>query len=246
MQFAPLYPLLYKVLQPTFPSCLWTGSTQSPIIALTFDDGPHAHNTPHLLEVLKVHQVTASFFWLGVCVDRFPETARMVYQQGHWLGLHGYSHRAFPLLTPIELQQSLRKTQRAIAQALQIPEDDVVQRVRDVRPPLGVFTPKTLRDLRSWHYRPVMWSVVPEDWVCPGVEVVVKRVLQQVCNGSLIVLHDGYYGGTEVGAIAAALIPALKRQGYQFVTVDQLWQQRAHHQRDPASQHPSPLTQRHL
>jgi peptidoglycan/xylan/chitin deacetylase (PgdA/CDA1 family) len=69
-----------------------------------------------------------------------------------------------------------------------------------------------------------MWSVVPEDWVSPGVEVVVKRVLTQVQNGSLIVLHDGYHGGQDVTQIAARLIPQLLLRGYKFVNINQLWQ----------------------
>jgi peptidoglycan/xylan/chitin deacetylase (PgdA/CDA1 family) len=70
-----------------------------------------------------------------------------------------------------------------------------------------------------------MWSVVPEDWVRPGVSVVVQRVLQQVQNGSLIVLHDGACGGQDVAAITAQLVPQLLLSGYQFVKVDSLWQQ---------------------
>lgn len=70
-----------------------------------------------------------------------------------------------------------------------------------------------------------MWSVVPEDWVRPGVSVVVRRVLEQVQNGSLIVLHDGYSGGQDVAQTVAQLIPQLLQSGYHFVTIDQLWQQ---------------------
>jgi peptidoglycan/xylan/chitin deacetylase (PgdA/CDA1 family) len=70
-----------------------------------------------------------------------------------------------------------------------------------------------------------MWSVVPEDWVRPGVAVVVQRVLQQVQNGSLIVLHDGACGGADVADVATVLIPQLLSLGYEFVTVDMLWQQ---------------------
>lgn len=68
-----------------------------------------------------------------------------------------------------------------------------------------------------------MWSVVPEDWVRPGVSVVVQRVLQQVQNGSLIVLHDGACGGQDVAATTAQLVPYLLNQGYHFVTIDTLW-----------------------
>ena len=221
MQIAQITPILYRILKPTFPSCLWAGSATSRAIALTFYDGPHPQYTPELLQVLDQYEVPASFFWLGACVNREPAIALDVYQRGHWIGLHGYDHRSFASLNSKDLQQSLEKTQEAIASACHIETNFV----RDVRPPNGLFTPRTLKLLHQWNYRPVMWSIVPEDWVLPGVSVVVQRVIKQVENGSLIVLHDGYYGGQDVAETTAQLIPHLLRQGYHFVTIDQLWQQ---------------------
>ncbi len=188
-------------------------------IALTFDDGPHPQYTPELLQVLDCYKIPASFFWLGVCVDRAPEVARNVSGRGHGIGLHGYHHRSFPLLKPAELKQSLAKTQKAIAKACEIEPDTI----RDVRPPNGLFTPQTLNFLHQWNYRPVMWSVVPEDWERPGISTVVQRVLRQVENGSIIVLHDGYCGGQDVAQTTAQLVPLLLQQGYDFVTIEQLW-----------------------
>jgi peptidoglycan/xylan/chitin deacetylase (PgdA/CDA1 family) len=171
MQFAPLYPLIHKLLKPAFPTCLWEGAAAAKTIALTFDDGPHPVHTPQLLDVLDHYQIPASFFWLGVCVERFPNVAQLVWQRGHWIGLHGYDHRSFTRLSPQELRQSLIQTQMAIAQACQLDPIEVQQRIRDVRPPNGFFTPQILRLLEQWQFRPVMWSVVPEDWVRPGVAV---------------------------------------------------------------------------
>lgn len=225
MPFAPLYPWIHRLLKPTFPDCLWSGTGGNRTIALTFDDGPHPIHTPQLLEILDAYQVPASFFWIGACVDRFPETAQAVWQQGHWIGLHGYHHQSFIRLSPQELRQSLTQTQTAIARACQLDFTDVQQRILDVRPPNGVFTPAILRSLRQWNYRPVMWSVVPEDWVRPGVLTTARRVLGQTQNGSLIVLHDGYCGGEDVAETTAQIIPVLLDQGYQFVTIDELWRE---------------------
>lgn len=224
VQLAPLYPIVYQILKPAFSKCLWAGDQKSRAIALTFDDGPHPQHTPQLLEVLDRYGVQASFFWLGVGVERAPAVAKEAYRRGHWIGLHGWTHRSFPRLAGEELKQSLERTQAAIAGACELDSEYVRQHVRDVRPPNGLFTPQTLRWLLEWNYRPVMWSVVPEDWVRPGVPVVVRRVLQQVKPGSLIVLHDGYCGGEDAAETAAELIPQLLEQGYNFVSVNQLWQ----------------------
>ena len=218
MEFAPLFPLVYRLLQPTFPHCLWCGNSNSKTIALTFDDGPHPQYTPQVLSVLKRYNITASFFWLGNCVNRFPDIGKTVSEQGHWIGLHGYEHDSFPLLSPTQLKQSLEKTQIAIYNACNLSPE----KVRDVRPPNGFFTPQTLHLFQQWNCRPVMWSVVPEDWVHPGVNVVVNRVIKQVKNGSLIVLHDGYFGGKDVAETINILIPRLLQEGYDFVTVDSL------------------------
>lgn len=223
MELAPLYPLIQPALKAAFPSCLWDGARGHKTVALTFDDGPHPKYTPPLLELLDRHQITASFFWLGHCVDRAPDVARQAYEQGHWIGLHGYTHRSFPMLSTEALWQSLTKTQAAIALACELDPAIVAQTIRDVRPPNGLFTPQTLNALQKWQYRPVMWSVVPEDWVHPGIEVVLARIRKQVHDGALIVLHDGAYGGADVVAIAEQLIPMLQAEGYRFVTVDQLW-----------------------
>lgn len=221
MQLAPFLPLLYRILKPTFPSCLWSGASSHRAIALTFDDGPHARYTGQLLDVLDRYSIPASFFWLGACVNRSPDIAKAIYQRGHGIGLHGYDHRSFPSLAPDQLQQSLQATQAAIASACGVSPTSIC----DVRPPNGLFTPQTLKLLQQWNYRPVMWSVVPEDWVRPGISVVVQRVLEQVENGSVIVLHDGACGGEDVATATALLVPQLLQQGYQFVTIDTLWQQ---------------------
>jgi len=220
MEFAPVYPYIYRLLKPRFPSCLWSGGTGKKVIALTFDDGPHPLYTPKLLEVLARYQVKATFFCLGISVERFSSLAGEIAQQGHGIGIHGYLHHNFPLLSTKELEESLAKTSGALSSATGL---DLAQ-IRDVRPPNGVFTPRVLNQLQLNNYRPVMWSVVPEDWVQPGISLVVKRIMSQVHNGAVIVLHDGYYGGQDVAATVSELIPQLLQKGYSFLTIDQMWQ----------------------
>ncbi|MDJ1183575.1 polysaccharide deacetylase family protein [Roseofilum casamattae] len=221
-----IYPYLYRCLKPLFPHCLWSGSLQEKAIAISYDDGPHPQYTLELLNVLDRYGIRANFFWLGERVKAFPDVAKMVCDRGHWIGLHGYRHVNFPQLTPQQLYHSLQQTQQVIIDACQLEHPQGLARLRDVRPPNGIFLPRTLELLREWNYRPVMWSVVPEDWLSPGVAKVCDRTLQQVTNGSLIVLHDGVYGGESVAEASDRIISVLLQQGYHFVSVDRFWQYR--------------------
>ena len=121
MQFAPVYPLLYKILQPAFPSCLWSGKGRGRSIALTFDDGPHPDHTPRLLDVLEKYKITASFFWLGACVEKYGAIAQAVAQRGHWIGLHGYHHHNFPTLTPNNSGRASRKPKKLLPKPVASP-----------------------------------------------------------------------------------------------------------------------------
>ncbi len=212
-----LYPPLHWGLKTLFPSCLWELPTHRipAAVALTFDDGPHPDYTPPLLEVLAHFQVPATFFVLGERVQRWPELAREIRRQGHHLGLHGWHHRSFTKLTQEALRRSLTQTQVALANAC----GGIPDQYRDVRPPNGLFWPNTLVDLQNWGFRVVMWSVVPEDWLTPPPKIVLERVLRQVQPGSIIVLHDGVHGGSQVATITRQLIPRLQERGLQLVSL---------------------------
>jgi len=211
------YQQLHRYLKTAFPQALWEGPAQ-PRIALTFDDGPHPLFTPALLKILGKYQVQASFFWLGEAVKKYPHIAQQVYAQQHWIGMHGYQH--LPFLTAWNLRESLRATQEIIYAACSLEPD----RVKDVRPPFGIFTPQTLQLLRVWHYRPVLWQVYVDDSSRPGIATVTERVISQTLPGALIVLHDGWAGGQDVAAVVEQIIPKLLVQGYQFVSIDEFWQ----------------------
>lgn len=59
---------------------------------LTFDDGPSAENTEKVLDILKEHDIKATFFLIGENVEKHPEVARRIAEEGHTIGIHCYSH----------------------------------------------------------------------------------------------------------------------------------------------------------
>lgn len=59
---------------------------------LTFDDGPSDENTNKVLDILKEHDIKATFFLVGENVEKHPETARRIAEEGHSIGIHCYRH----------------------------------------------------------------------------------------------------------------------------------------------------------
>ena len=86
-------------------------------VALTFDDGPNDTSTLDLLKILKDNDVKATFFELGQMVDRYPEVAKKVHEEGHEIASHSYSHPQLNTLSPEEVKAEITKTDKAIYQA---------------------------------------------------------------------------------------------------------------------------------
>lgn len=217
---AMLLPGLHKVLRDSFPQALWQGNPTRREIALTFDDGPHAVDTPAVLDVLTRHQIPATFFHIGQQFEALPLLAQEIIAAGHQIGLHGYRHQHFPLVNNSILRHELDHFRVQVAAMYNCPLEDI----RDVRPPYGTFTAPMLKTLVDWGYRVVMWSLVPNHRA-QSIEETLEQVAEQVKPGTLLVLHEGW-GGPDLGPIAEGIIARLKDDGYSFVTVNDMWPHR--------------------
>lgn len=201
-------------------------------IAITFDDGPHAQNTPRLLDMLRARNIKATFFVVGRNVDLYPGIARQVVAEGHEIASHSYTHRLLTKLSDDQVRQEFDKTRDAIVKATGV-------QPRVMRPPYGAL----LQRQREWvhaeyGYPTILWSVDPNDWQRPGSSVVCARILAQTSSGGIILAHD-IHAGT-VDAMPATL-DGLLRKGYKFVTVSQLLTMQSAGAPAQASAEPKPL-----
>ena len=189
-------------------------------IALTFDDGPNPPYTNQILNYLHRQHVHATFFVVGKAVQRHPEVVREEVAYGDAIGNHSWSHAHLVLETRAHIRQELERTDQEIERAARI-------HTTLFRPPFGARDFAVLSVARSLGYKVIMWSVpLPRDWTNPPPQVIAKRVLKYVGDGSIIVLHDGNRGlpGDRQNSVAATklIVAALQKQGYHFVTVPQL------------------------
>ncbi|HEU0296350.1 MAG TPA: polysaccharide deacetylase family protein [Anaerolineales bacterium] len=212
----------YRAMQRKYPKILWHGDEARCEIAITFDDGPHPRDTPQVLEALARHDIQASFFLIGKAVEGHSDLVGQIHQNGHQTGIHCYRHRPFPFESPAALRAQLEHTARTIAEISAIHPETI----RDLRPPYGLFNRPTLSRLIAWGYRLVMWNNIPPHWMQP-LPWTIQQTLEQAQPGSVIVLHDGHGHGANAAKIVDEIVPRLKDQGYQFVTIESMQRNRA-------------------
>lgn len=158
-------------------------STADPVFALTYDDGPHPHHTPRILDALAAHGAHATFFVLAGPAAAHPEIVRRIVEQGHEIALHGADHRSL-------LEQSTRDALRAISDSRRLVEDIAGVPVRLYRPPYGQHT---LAQARAVHRRGldlVVWSGDARDWLHDLETAIVDRAWDAIFPGAILLLHD--------------------------------------------------------
>ena len=183
-------------------------------IALTFDDGPSKW-TPAVLDVLRRHDLQATFFVCGKNVERFPAVVREITGAGHEIGNHTYSHPWLLLRSASQIRLELERTQAAIEEAAGV-------RPRLFRPPYGVRAPSLRRVQDGLGLTTVMWTVIGNDWKL-GRVAITERVLRGADEGGIICLHDGHevYQPADRRETVAALpgiVEGLRGRGFRFVT----------------------------
>jgi peptidoglycan/xylan/chitin deacetylase (PgdA/CDA1 family) len=183
-------------------------------IALTFDDGPSDY-TDRLLDLLDRLRVPATFFVNGKHVADHPDEMQRLIDAGHTIANHSWAHPDMTTLSAADQAAQVADTSRAI-QNVGGPTP------RLFRPPYGAYNDTTHRVLDRAGELSVLWSVDSQDYTLPGVDGIVQNVVPNVHPGAIILMHDG--GGPRDQTIAAVerIVPALRRQGYRFVTVPRL------------------------
>jgi peptidoglycan/xylan/chitin deacetylase (PgdA/CDA1 family) len=187
---------------------------QSHEVALTFDDGPGPY-TPQVLDILEREHVPATFFVIGQEIHDFGSSTEREIRGGFTIGDHTENHPMMAHLSAHDQHEQL------FEQAARI---ELLGGRKPIlfRPPYGSFNTTTFHLLHQMHMLMVLWSVDTDDYEMPGVEAIVKRVLEGAKPGAIFLMHDA--GGNREQTVAALpqIIHALRARGLQLVSVPRL------------------------
>jgi peptidoglycan/xylan/chitin deacetylase (PgdA/CDA1 family) len=191
------------------------GERDRPVVALTFDDGPHPPYTGQVLDVLERYGVPATFFCVGLNACELPDEISRISAAGHTVANHTWSHAYLPDLGRDRLHEQVGRTTQTLERAAGHP-------VALFRPPYGSRTPEVVGWLGEEKVTTVLWDVEAADWALPGADVIAHRVLDQVQPGSVILLHDGGGDRSQTAAALPTIIEGVQARGLRFVLVEEL------------------------
>lgn len=184
---------------------------KKPMVALTFDDGPHYEYTNKILDALEKYNGAATFFVLGSRAEKNKDIIKRIVQSGNQVGNHTYDHKQLTKLGSKEIINDLTKT------------SDIIQDITNIRPSLLRPPYGNINDnVKLYADAPlILWSIDTLDWKSRNKQKIVNAALKKVKNGDIILMHDIY----KATALAAeVIIKELSSRGYQLVTIDELYE----------------------
>ncbi len=180
-----------------------------PMVALTFDDGPYTPVTKRILAALREYDGRATFFCVGERVPQYESIVKKAYKQGCQLASHTYAHAVLTKLSKAQINSQIKKTDQAMKKA-------VGCATTALRPP-GGFVDDRVRGTVKVPL--VCWNVDSEDWKSRNTQKVLERC-RSISDGDIVLMHDLY---PTTAAAVEKLVPRLTEDGFQLVTVDELF-----------------------
>ncbi len=198
---------------------------KAPEVTLTFDISWGKETLPKVLEILKEHQVPATFFLSGPWAVQHPEAVRMIYEQGHEIASHGDRHVNLSEYPKEVVRENIAKAHQDLL--------SVVERVAPFfRPPNGDYDDLVIDTARELGYETVIWAVDSLDWKNPGPDYMVERVIKRVFPGAVILCHASD-SSKQIHLALPGIIKGLRTKGYKLVTLSQLMENGTPGRNDP-------------
>lgn len=179
-------------------------------VALTFDDGPSGRYTQRLLKGLEKRDVKATFLLCGYRLAESAQLSQKIFNAGHEIGLHGYSHADMSKMTYAQAAKEIADNLALLPAGC---------KPVYLRPPGGASSAILAQAAKDAGFALLKWSVDPRDWATHDAAAVEAAVLETVRPGDVILLHDMCDCSVDA---ALAIIDRLQEQGFRFVTVSEL------------------------
>lgn len=195
------------IVRLLYPTVLWRKDKDKKVIYLTFDDGPTEEITHWILKTLDKFGVKATFFCIGNNAEKHPEIVDEIRQNGHSVGIHGYSH-----------VRGLYKKQEEYLNDIKKSESIIKSKI--FRPSHGRIYPSQVKKLNELGYKVVLWDVITRDYDTNLKEEEVLKIAKKYTrNGSIVVFHDSLKAEKNMKYAFPLAVKYWIENGYTFETL---------------------------
>jgi peptidoglycan/xylan/chitin deacetylase (PgdA/CDA1 family) len=204
-----------SVLERLTPQVTYRVRTKLPLIALSFDDGPHPIYTPQVLEILKLHGAKATFFLIGDRAWRHPEIVARIRADGHEVGNHYqyFRHGLVLLHSDADFVRNLEDVQRTLG---------LGDGQKVFRAPGGLARSSQLRLARDRGYTCALGCAYPHDPAHPPLQYIRWLIEKNLAPGTIVILHDGIPDPTRAIQALPHILAEGRKRGLTFVSIGEL------------------------
>lgn len=193
--------------------------TEDKVIYLTFDAGYENGNMAPILDALKKHHATGTFFVVGNFLETSPELAKRMVEEGHIVGNHTYHH---PDMSKISTQDAFEKELTDVENLFK--EITGQEMSHFYRPPQGKYSTSNLQMASDMGYKTFFWSLAYVDWLQdqqPTKEQAFEKLLKRIHPGAVVLLHSTSSTNAQ---IMDELLTKWEEMGYHFAPLSDLAQ----------------------
>jgi peptidoglycan/xylan/chitin deacetylase (PgdA/CDA1 family) len=203
------------------PHVLYLKPIQEKIVALTLDDGPHAHITPQLLDILRENDCKATWFVIGNHMEPCPEIVERILAEGHEVANHMMDDVASWTLSKRKFEAQLVECDNRLKNFFHYNSSG--QPLKWFRPGHGFYNPQILQTCKEHGYRIALGSLYPMDHMfVKQAKLLAQNMLWRIHPGAIIILHDRVPQYAQTPEVLRLLLPELKKRGYKIVTLSEL------------------------
>ncbi len=196
------------------PKAIYKGEEKTKEVALTFDISWGDVKAEPILDTLKKHNVSATFFLSASWAERHPDLVSRMVKDGHQIGSMGYAYKNYTDLEASEVNKDLLMAQEVFKKL-------GIKNISLLRPPSGNFNREVLNIAEKHGYTVIHYSIDSNDWQNPGIENIIRNTTSSIKGGDIVLLHASDRA-KQTNKALPSIINEIKNKGLKNVTVEEL------------------------
>jgi probable sporulation protein (polysaccharide deacetylase family) len=190
---------------------IYKGDTKEKKIAFACNVAWGDEYIPKMLDIFKDNNIHITFFFEGKWAEKNPDVVKDIYQKGHEIGSHGYTHVKYTNLSRQQYEEDIKKS------------GEILEKITGIKPtlfapPYGDFNDEVVKVAEQLGYKVILWSLDTIDWNNPSPQTIVDRVMTKYHNGAIVLMHPTQ---NTVEALPQ-IIKQLKEKGYKITKVSEV------------------------